>query len=54
MKIYYNHTTYDFCPISCIKCKHDLSLGVCPIYNYLRYYEGKRLHPIEQLDVFEL
>lgn len=54
MKIYYNNITYDFCSIGCIKCKYNLGLGVCPIYNYFRYYKGERLHPTETLDVFEL
>lgn len=54
MKIYNNNITYDFCPIACIKCKHYLGLGVCPIYNYLEYYKGERLHPAKQLDVFYL
>lgn len=54
MKIYYKQITYDFCPTTCDRCKHDLSLGVCPIYNYIRYYKGKRLQPTKQLDIFEL
>lgn len=54
MKIYNNNITYDFCATHCIKCKHNLGLGVCPIFKYTRYYEGKRIYPIEQLDVFEL
>jgi hypothetical protein len=54
MKIYYQNITYDFCPTTCIKCKHYLSLGLCPIFRLTIYYEGKRLHPTEQLDVFEL
>lgn len=54
MKIYNNNITYDFCPIACIKCKHNINLNICPIFKYTRYYKGKRLHPTEQLDIFEL
>lgn len=54
MKIHYKHITYDFCFTNCIKCKHNINLNICPIFRYIRYYEGERLHPTEQLDIFEL
>jgi hypothetical protein len=54
MKIQYKNRTYDFCPQCCVQCIHYLGRGWCSLFPDIQYSMGKRIRPVETLDVFEL
>jgi len=54
MRIHYKHITYDFCLPYCTRCIHYQGRGRCSVFKDIRYSMGKRIHPVEPLDVFEL